>query len=104
MISRAGVEIHPAEVEDVLYGLSGVSEAQVFGFEHPERGQEVAAWVKPKDGYDLSIDSLKTHVREQLPPEKVPTYFKIVSRFPMTKSGKVQKFKLTEMAEEEYLS
>lgn len=104
MISRAGVEIHPAEVEDVLYRLSGVSEAQVFGFKHPEAGQEVAAWVKPKDGYDLSIDSLKTHVREYLPPEKVPTYFKIVSHFPMTKSGKVQKFKLAEMAEKEHLS
>ena len=76
--------------------------AQVFGFPDPNKGQEVAAWIKLKDNSKLSLDSVAAHVRKQLPVEKHPKYYKIVSEFPMTGSGKVQKFKMAEMAEKEY--
>jgi fatty-acyl-CoA synthase len=104
VIVRGGVEIYPVEVEEIIYQRPEVSEAQVFGFSHPEKGQEVAAWVTLKEGAHLSPITLAAHAKDFLDDEKVPHYFKIVSEFPMTRSGKVQKFKLAEMAQEEYLS
>lgn len=103
VIVRDGTEIYPVEAEEVIYRLPEVSEAQVFGFPHPERGQEVAAWVKVKEGSRLTPEDVAGHVKEHLDAKTQPHYFKIVSDFPMTRSGKVQKFKLAEMAKEEYL-
>ena len=103
VIVREGVEIYPTEVEEIIYKLSGVSEVQAFGFPHPDKGQEIAAWIKLKEGVDLSIDSLAKYARENLDKEKEPHYYKFVKEFPITRSGKVQKFKLTEMARKEYL-
>ncbi|MFH1124432.1 MAG: AMP-binding protein, partial [Pseudomonadota bacterium] len=100
-IVRDGVEIHPADLEEILYGLPEVSEVQVFGFPHPEKGQEVAAWVKLKKGAKLSIKDLEKYALRKIGKPRAPHYFKFVSNFPMTRSGKVQKFKLTEMAQKE---
>lgn len=104
VIVRDGIEIYPTELEEVIYGLPEVSEVQVFGFPHPEKGQEIAVWVRVKEGINLSLDSLIEYVKEKLDKEMEPHYFKIVSAFPMTRSGKVQKFKLAEMAQEEYIT
>jgi fatty-acyl-CoA synthase len=103
VIVREGFEIYPVEVEEVLYRLPGISEAHVFGFPHPEKGQEMAAWVKPKEGTQVSLETIETHLAEHLREEKRPRFLKIVSSFPMTRSGKVQKFRLAEMAQKEYL-
>jgi fatty-acyl-CoA synthase len=102
VIVRDGVEVYPVEVEEVLYGLAGVSEAQVFGFPHPTKGQEVAAWIKLKEGVQLSTEEISRHAQEQLEADKVPAFFKIVAEYPMTRSGKIQKFKLAEEAQREY--
>lgn len=102
VILRAGVEIYPVEVEEILYGHPEVSEVQVFGFPHPEKGQEVAAWVRLKGGSDLRPEDLSQYARTCLDPAVCPEYFKVVPDFPMTRSGKVQKFKLSEMAAQEY--
>lgn len=102
VIVREGVEIYPVEVEEVIYKVPEVSEAQVFGFPHPEKGQEVAAWVKVKEGAKLLPAALAAHVKDHLDEKRLPHYFKIVSEFPMTRSGKIQKFRLAEMAQEEY--
>ncbi|MFC1885367.1 AMP-binding protein [Thermodesulfobacteriota bacterium] len=102
VIVRNGIEIHPAEVEEVLYRLPDVLEAQVFGYPHPEMGQEIAAWIKIKEGSSLSIRDLADHSKEFIAKDKIPSHFKIVEDFPMTRSGKVQKFKMAEMAEKEY--
>ncbi|MBW2029079.1 MAG: AMP-binding protein [Deltaproteobacteria bacterium] len=103
VIVRDGVEITPTEVEEVIYQLPEVSEVQVFGFPHSKRGQEVAAWVKLREGSRLSLEDLSRYVGRKIDSSKVPAFYKIVSGFPMTSSGKVQKFKLAEMAQEEYL-
>lgn len=103
VIVRAGVDIYPVEIEEIIYRLSEISEVQVFGFPHPEKGQEVAAWVKLKEGVQLPLDSLAAHVEAHLPENKWPKHYKIVSKFPMTGSGKIQKFKLAEMGRDEYL-
>jgi fatty-acyl-CoA synthase len=101
VILRNGIEIHPVEVEEVIYQRPEVSEAQVFGIPDPEKGQEVVAWVKLKEGSKLSLIELAAHVIDNLSEEKLPQYYKFVSDFPMTRSGKAQKFKMAEMAEKE---
>jgi fatty-acyl-CoA synthase len=103
VIVRDTVEIYPVEVEEIIYQLPEISEVQVFGFPHPQKEQEVAAWVKFKDGAELSLDRIARHVERHLPEEKWPRHYKIVSEFPMTGSGKIQKFKLAEMGQDEYL-
>jgi fatty-acyl-CoA synthase len=103
VIVRDGVNIYPVEVEEVIYQLPEISEAQVFGFPHPQKGQEVAAWVKLKEGAELSLDRIARHVNTLLPKEKWPRHYKVVTGFPMTGSGKIQKFRLAEMGREEYL-
>jgi fatty-acyl-CoA synthase len=103
VIFRDGVDIYPVEVEEIIYQLPEISEAQVFGFPHPQKGQEVAAWVKLKADAELSLDRIARHVKKHLPEEKWPRHYKIASEFPMTGSGKIQKFKLAEMGQREYL-
>ena len=103
VIVRNGTEIYPVEVEEIIYQLPEISEVQVFGFLDAGKRQEVAAWIKVKEGRKLTLDNVIAHVQTQLPAEKNPKYYKIVSEFPMTGSGKVQKFKLAEMAEKEYI-
>jgi fatty-acyl-CoA synthase len=103
VIVREGVEIYPTELEEIIYKLPGVSEVQVFGFPHPEKGQEIAAWVKIKEGAQVSLESLEKYVKDNVSQEKEPHYYKLATEFPMTRSGKVQKFKLAETAKKEYL-
>ncbi len=102
VIKRNNIEIFPVEIEEILYGLSDVSEVQVFGFPDPESGQEVAAWVKAREGSGITQEEIKAFADEHVPAEKAPHYFKIVSGFPTTRSGKVQKFRLSELAAIEY--
>jgi fatty-acyl-CoA synthase len=103
VIVRNGTEIYPVEVEEIIYMLPEISEVQVFGFLDSKKRQEVAAWIKLKEGSKLTLDKVSAHVQAQLPMEKNPKCYKIVSEFPMTGSGKVQKFKMAKMAEKEYL-
>jgi acyl-CoA synthetase (AMP-forming)/AMP-acid ligase II len=102
VIVRNEIEVYPVEVEEAIYMLPEISEVQVFGFPDPNKGQEVAAWIKLKEDSQLSLESIATHVQTQLPVEKHPKYYKFVSEFPMTGSGKAQKFRMAEMAEREY--
>jgi len=102
VVVRDGVEIYPRELEEVLYSLPEVAEVQVFGFPNPGKGQEVAAWVKPREGAKLTVNDVARFARRKIEKTKVPHYFKIVKDFPMTPTGKVQKFKLAELAEKEY--
>jgi fatty-acyl-CoA synthase len=102
VIMRSGVPIHPAEVEEILYSLPEVLEVQVFGFPHEDFGQEVAAWIKLKKGAKLTYEDLARYSKRKIEKTKAPHYFKFVKEFPMTRSGKIQKFKLAEMARKEY--
>ncbi len=101
VIVRDKMEIFPVEVEECLYRHPDVSEVQVFGVPHAEKGQEVAAWVKRKAGSTLNEHDLAAYAEENVAEKMRPRYFKIVDGFPMTRSGKVQKFKLTELAAKE---
>ncbi len=102
VIVRGGIEIHPVAVEECFYGHPDIAEVQVFGFPHPQKGHEVAAWVRVKEGAALDTEALMRYAEAELEPDMRPSFFRIVSEFPMTRSGKVQKFKLAEMAVREY--
>ncbi len=102
VVVREGIEIYPSELEEVFYGIPEVSEVQVFGFPHEEKGQEVAAWVRLKEGAELTLDELADFSARNFDVRSAPQYFKFITEFPMTRSGKVQKFRLAEMAKEEY--
>ena len=101
VIVRDKTEIYPVEVEECLYRHPDVSEVQVFGVPHVDKGQEVVAWVKVKETAQLDDRDLKAFSNARVAEEMRPRYFKIVNDFPMTRSGKVQKFVLSEMAEKE---
>ncbi len=102
VITREGVTIYPVELEEVLYEIPEVSEAQVFGFPDPGKGQEVAAWIRLKEGATLSLDAVANHMEKRVAAPLRPRYYKFVSAFPMTGSGKIQKFKLAQRARQEY--
>lgn len=104
VIVKNGTEIYPVELEELIYQLPDVAEVQVFGFPDAKRGQEVAAWIKLKQGSKRSIAEISAHVERKVNPALAPRFYKIVSDFPTTRSGKVQKFKLAEMATKEYKS
>ncbi len=102
LIVRDGFEIHPSEVEEVIYSLPGVLEVQVFGFPRTGKGQEMAAWIRLKPGANLGEKEVNRLLKGRLSAEKMPAYLKFVSEYPRTPTGKVQKRKLAELAQQEY--
>ncbi len=92
MVLRAGENIYCAEVEAVLYEHPAVYEAAVFGIPHERLGEEVAAAVNVRPGFDVTVDELQAHVRQKLAGFKVPTHIELVeARLPRNASGKILK-------------
>ena len=102
VIEKSGREIYPTELEDVLYRMADVAEVQVFGVPDESCGHKVAAWIKRRPGSAASEEHVAAFCCDHLKPEDVPDYIKFVDEFPMTRSGKVQKFRLSQLALEEY--
>jgi len=98
VILRDGGEIQPAEVEEALYRLEGVAEAQAFGLPDERRGQLLALWIRPKAGSGLSLEAVAAFLRAKLDERLRPDRIKLVESFPATRSGKVQKYRLRELA------
>ena len=98
MICRGGENIYPREVEEFLYTIPGISDAQVIGVPDEKFGEEVMAWVKLKEDVTLSGADLTALCRGRIASFKIPRYWKFVDAFPMTVTGKVQKFKMREDA------
>jgi fatty-acyl-CoA synthase len=101
MIIRGGDNIYPREIEEFLYGHPDVSDVQVIGVPSERYGEEVMAWVKPKDGAMLTGEVLEAFCRNRIASNKIPRYWKFVDGFPMTVTGKVQKYLMREAAVEE---
>jgi fatty-acyl-CoA synthase len=98
MIIRGGENIYPREIEEYLHTHAAISEAQVIGVPSAKYGEEVMAWVKAKPGVALTADDLAIFCDGKIAKYKVPRYWKIVEQFPMTVTGKVQKFRMRELA------
>jgi fatty-acyl-CoA synthase len=101
MIIRGGDNIYPREIEEFLYGHPDVSDVQVIGVPSERYGEEVMAWVKPREGARLTGEALEAFCRNQIAGNKVPRYWKFVDAFPMTVTGKVQKYLMREASVEE---
>ncbi|NRB05009.1 MAG: AMP-binding protein [Rhodobacteraceae bacterium] len=92
MIIRGGENIYPREIEDFLMSHAEISDAQVFGLPDERFGEIVCAWVIPAAGHDLSEDQIKAMCKDQIAHFKMPAHVRIVTEFPMTVTGKPQKF------------
>jgi len=101
MIIRGGENIYPREIEEYLYGHPDVSDVQVIGVPSARYGEEVMAWVRPREGATITPDDLDAYCRGKIATYKIPRYWKLVDGFPMTVTGKIQKFRMREQAIEE---
>jgi fatty-acyl-CoA synthase len=101
MIIRGGENIYPREIEEFLLTIDGISDAYVIGVPSERYGEEVMGWVKLRDGVTLTGDELREACRGRVATYKIPRYWKSVDSFPMTVTGKVQKFRMRELAIEE---
>jgi fatty-acyl-CoA synthase len=98
MVIRGGENVYPREVEEFLYGHRAIADVQVIGVPDERFGEELMAWVVLRPGEELDEDGLREFCAGRIAHFKVPRYVCFVEEFPMTVTGKVQKFKLREQA------
>jgi fatty-acyl-CoA synthase len=101
MIIRGGENVYPREIEEFLYTHPAVQDVQVIGVPDERYGEEVMAWVVLKPGKSAGEDEIREYCRGKIAHYKVPRYVKFTDGFPMTVTGKIQKFKMREAAVEE---
>jgi len=94
MVIRGGENIYPREVEEFLYRHPQVQDVQVVGIPDQKYGEELCAWVVVRPGQTLDEESIRAFCKGQIAHYKVPRYIRFVSEFPMTVTGKIQKFKI----------
>jgi len=101
MIIRGGENVYPREIEEFLYTHPKISDVQVIGLPDPKYGEEIMAWVKVKQDEQVTAEELQAFCKGQIAHYKVPRYFKFVDAFPMTVTGKIQKFQMRQQSTEE---
>ena len=92
MIIRGGENVYPREVEEFLYTNPNIAEVQVFGIPESKMGEEVCAWIQLHPGKSMTEEELKAFCQGQITHFKIPRHVRFVSEFPMTVTGKIQKF------------
>jgi len=98
MIIRGGENIYPREIEDYLFTHPKVAGVAVFGVPDDFYGEEIMAWIRPRNGATLNEDEVRLFCREKIAHYKIPRYIWFVEEFPMTVTGKLQKYKMREQA------
>jgi fatty-acyl-CoA synthase len=101
MIIRGGENVYPREVEEFLYTHPKISDVQVIGVPDERFVEEVMAWVMLKPGESADAEEIREFCRGKIAHYKIPRYVKVTTEFPMTVTGKIQKFRMREMAVEE---
>ncbi|HEX8925067.1 MAG TPA: AMP-binding protein, partial [Terriglobales bacterium] len=96
MIIRGGENIYPREIEEFLYTCPAIENVQIVGVPSEKYGEEVMAWIKLKNGAELTSEEVVQFCRGKIASFKIPRHIKFVDAFPMTGSGKIQKFKMRE--------
>jgi fatty-acyl-CoA synthase len=100
MIIRGGENIYPREIEEFLYHMDGIKDVQVAAVPSPKYGEEVGAFVIRREDADIEASDVIDFCRGKIARFKVPKYVHFIDKYPMTASGKIQKYKLSEMSEE----
>jgi fatty-acyl-CoA synthase len=98
MVIRGGENIYPREIEEFLHHHPKIADAYVVGVPDTKYGEELMAWIAPKCGVALSEDEVRDFCRNRIANYKIPRYIKFVSEFPMSVTGKIQKFRMREIA------
>ena len=98
MVIRGGENIYPREIEEFLYAHPAIEDVQVIGVPDAKYGEELCAWVRLQPGETLSLEELREFCTGKIAHYKVPRYLRITGEFPMTISGKVQKYKMREVS------
>jgi fatty-acyl-CoA synthase len=101
MIIRGGENVYPREIEEFLYTHPQIQGASVIGVPDEKFGEEVCVWIIAKEGQTLSVDEIRAFCKDRIAYFKIPRYIRLVDEFPMTVTGKVQKFKMREQMLEE---
>jgi fatty-acyl-CoA synthase len=97
MIIRGGENIYPREIEEFLHTHEKISDVQVIGVPSHKYGEEVCAWIRLREGVTGTAEEFREFCRGQIATYKIPRYIRFTSEFPMTVTGKVQKFKMREL-------
>jgi fatty-acyl-CoA synthase len=98
MINRGGENIYPREIENFLYQLPQIETVEVAGVPSPKYGEQVGAFIRLKEGKSITEEEIRDFCRGQIARFKIPKYIFFIMEFPMTASGKVQKYKLSEQS------
>jgi fatty-acyl-CoA synthase len=101
LVIRGGENVYPREVEEFLYTHPQVADVQVIGVPDERYGEELMAWVIPREGASLTANGIREFCRGRIAHYKIPRYVKLVDGFPMTVTGKVQKYRMREQAIDE---
>ncbi len=98
MIIRGGENIYPREIEEFFYTHPAVADAQVIGIPCSRYGEDIVAWIKLHPGHQATAEALQAWCKSRIAHYKVPRHIRFVDEFPMTVTGKVQKFKMREIS------
>ena len=101
MVIRGGENLYPREIEEFLYTHDEITEVSVFGVPDDKFGEELCAWIQQAEGADLTADDVRAFCDGQIAHFKVPRYIRFVDEFPMTVTGKIQKFQMRDTMIEE---
>ena len=101
MVIRGGENVYPREIEEFLYRHPKIQDVQVIGVPDDRIGEEICAWVRLRAGETADEEEIKAFCRGQIAHYKVPRYVKFVDGFPMTVTGKIQKFLMRQQMIEE---
>ena len=97
MIIRGGENVYPREIEEFLHAHPMVSDVQVIGVPDAKYGEEVCAWIRLREGHAVTAEDIREYCRGQIATYKIPRYVRFTTEFPMTVTGKVQKFRMREL-------
>jgi fatty-acyl-CoA synthase len=100
MVIRGGENLYPREIEEFLFRHPKIQEVQVFGVVDDKYGEELCAWVKLREGETMTAEDVREFCRGQIAHQKIPRYVELVDSFPMTVTGKAQKFLMRKSVEE----
>jgi fatty-acyl-CoA synthase len=101
MVIRGGENIYPREIEEFLFAHPAVADVQVIGVPDSKYGEELCAWVRLREGSQLTVDELRDYCKGRIAHYKIPRYLRITDEFPLTVTGKVQKFRMREISVDE---
>ncbi len=101
MVIRGGENVYPREIEEFLYRHPKIQDVQVFGVPDDKYGEQICAWIKLREGQSANVEEIKAFCRDQIAHYKIPHYIRFVDAFPMTVTGKIQKYLMRERMIEE---